>query len=212
MALILELCHHIGAHNTAVQQNQWVNSKDFSFWNYPLIELHGKTIGLVGFGKIGKATAKLAKAFGMHVLVYNRTVYPEFEDDDLNFVALDDLLKNADFVSLHCPLTEETNGIINATNISKMKQSAFLINTSRGPLVNEHDLSEALNTKKIAGAAVDVISEEPMKKGNPLLGTTNCIITPHIAWAPKEARQRLMQTTVDNLNAFLNEKPINVVN
>lgn len=211
MALILELCHHIGAHNEAVQQRDWVRSKDFSFWNYPLIELAGKTIGIFGFGKIGKATAKLAEAFGMQILVHNRTVYPEFENDNLKFVELNEMLANADFISLHSPLTPETNGVINKTNISKMKQSAFLINTSRGPLINEKDVAEALNNNQLAGAALDVISKEPMEEDNPLLGAKNCIITPHIAWAPKEARQRLMQTTVDNLQAFLNENPQNVV-
>lgn len=212
MALILELCHHIGAHNQAVQQGDWIKSKDFSFWNYPLIELAGKTLGIIGFGKIGRATAKLAEAFGMQVSVYNRTVYPEFESDNLKFMALNDVLHNCDFLSLHSPLTSETNGIINSNTINKMKDSAFLINTSRGPLVNEKDLAEALNNNRLAGAALDVISEEPMKTDNPLLTAKNCIITPHIAWAPKEARLRLMQTTIDNLKSFLEGNPVNVVN
>ncbi|WP_298555233.1 D-2-hydroxyacid dehydrogenase [uncultured Algibacter sp.] len=212
MALILELCHHIGAHNNAVQRGDWVKSKDFSFWNYPLIELASKTLGIVGFGKIGKATAKLAEAFGMDILVYSRTIYPELETSNLKFVSLDDLLQNSDFVSLHCPLTPETEEIINSTSIEKMKNSAFLINTSRGPLVNEKHLTNALNKNKITGAAIDVISEEPMKETNPLLDAKNCIITPHIAWAPKEARQRLMDTSIENLKAFLNGKPLNVVN
>lgn len=211
MALILELCHHIGAHNVAVQQGDWIKSKDFSFWNYPLIELAEKTLGIIGFGKIGKATAKLAQAFGMKILVFNRTVYSEFESDNLKFVPLDDLLQNSDFISLHCPLTDETKGIINSSSIEKMKKSAFIINTSRGPLVVEKDLAEALNNDKLAGAAVDVISEEPMKEQNPLLNAKNCIITPHIAWAPKEARQRLMDTTIDNLQVFLDGNPQNVV-
>ncbi|GGD03945.1 D-2-hydroxyacid dehydrogenase [Hyunsoonleella pacifica] len=212
IALILELCHHIGAHNAAVQKGDWIKSKDFSFWNYPLIELAGKTLGLIGFGKIGRATAKIAKAFGMKILVHNRTVYPEFENDNLKFVTLDELLSNSDVISLHSPLTKDTNGIINKNTISKMKSSAFLINTARGPLVNENDLVEALNSEKLAGAALDVISEEPMKADNPLLNAKNCIITPHIAWAPKEARQRLMQTTIDNLKCFLEGRPVNVVN
>lgn len=212
MALMLELCHHIGAHNNSVKQGDWTNSKDFSYWNYPLIELAGKTLGLIGFGKIGKATAKLAEAFGMKIIVYNRTVYPEFQNNNLKFVSLDKLLANSDFVSLHSPLTTETKHIINKTSINKMKREAFLINTSRGPLVNEIDLADALNSNKLAGAALDVISEEPMKKDNLLLNAKNCIITPHIAWAPKEARQRLMQTTVENLKAFLDSEPVNVVN
>ncbi|TBN03654.1 D-2-hydroxyacid dehydrogenase [Hyunsoonleella flava] len=212
MALILELCHHVGAHNKAVQQGDWIKSKDFSFWNYPLIELAGKTLGIIGFGKIGRATAKLAEAFGMHILVYNRTVYPEFENANLKFMPLDDVLHNSDFLSLHSPLTSETNGMINKGSIDKMKNSAFLINTSRGPLVNEIDLAEALNHDTLAGAALDVISAEPMKTNNPLLNAKNCIITPHIAWAPKEARQRLMQTTIDNLKSYLEGNPVNVVN
>jgi glycerate dehydrogenase len=212
MALILELCHHIGAHHMAVQQGDWIQSKDFSFWNFPLIELAGKTIGIFGFGKIGKATAKLAEAFGMHILVHNRTIYPEFESNNLKFVPFDELLAKSDFLSLHCPLTPETKDIINKSSIAKMKQNAFLINTSRGPLINEKDVAEALNNNQIAGAALDVISKEPMEKNNPLLGTKNCIITPHIAWAPKEARQRLMQTTINNLRAFLEGSPKNVVN
>ena len=212
MALTLELCHHVGAHNQAVQQGDWINSKDFSFWNYPLIELAGKNLGIIGFGKIGRATAKLAEAFGMHILVYNRTIYPDFESDNLKFMPLDDVLNACDFLSLHSPLTSETNGIINTDTINKMKDSAFLINTSRGPLVNETDLAEALNNDRLAGAALDVISAEPMKADNPLLTAKNCIITPHIAWAPKEARQRLMQTTIDNLKSFLKGNPANVVN
>ena len=212
MALILELCHHIGDHNHAVQEGDWVKSKDFSFWNYPLIELAGKTLGLIGFGKIGKATAKLAEAFGMKVLVFNRTEYSEFENENLKFATLDDVLQNSDFISLHCPLTPETQGIINADSIEKMRDTAFLINTSRGPLVNELDLANALNNNRISGAAIDVISAEPMQAENPLLGAKNCIITPHIAWAPKEARQRLMDTTIENLNAFIKGNPQNVVN
>ncbi|PQV47423.1 glycerate dehydrogenase [Jejuia pallidilutea] len=212
MALILELCHHVGAHHMAVQQGDWIQSKDFSFWNFPLIELAGKTIGIFGFGKIGKATAKLAEAFGMHILVHNRTIYPEFESNNLKFVPFDELLAKSDFLSLHCPLTPETKDIINKSSIAKMKQNAFLINTSRGPLINEKDVAEALNNNQIAGAALDVISKEPMEKNNPLLGAKNCIITPHIAWAPKEARQRLMQTTINNLRAFLEGSPENVVN
>jgi glycerate dehydrogenase len=212
MALILELCHRIGDHNQAVQEGDWVKSKDFSFWNYPLIELAGKTLGLIGFGKIGKATAKLAEAFGMKVLVFNRTEYSEFENENLKFATLDDVLQNSDFISLHCPLTPETQDIINADSIKKMRDTAFLINTSRGPLVNELDLANALNNNRISGAAIDVISAEPMQAENPLLGTKNCIITPHIAWAPKEARLRLMDTTIENLNAFIKGNPQNVVN
>lgn len=212
MALLLELCHHIGAHNASVKNGDWIKSKDFSYWNSPLIELSGKTIGLIGFGKIGKATAKLAVAFGLKVLVYSRTVYKSYESDGIQFVSLDELLQKSDFVSLHCPLNKETAGIVNATNIAKMKKTAMLINTSRGPLVVEQDLADALNKGTICAAAVDVVSEEPMQKENPLLNSKNCMITPHIAWASKEARLRLMDMAVGNLKAFLEGQPINVVN
>jgi len=211
MGLLLELCHNIGAHNVSVKNGDWVKSKDFCYWNSPLMELAGKTLGLIGFGKIGKATAKLAQAFGLKVLLFTRTVDQSLATDNLQFVSLDNLLEQSDFVSLHCPLTIETEEIINATTIAKMKQSAMLINTSRGLLVNEHDLAEALNEGKITAAAVDVVSEEPMKSNNPLLNAKNCITTPHIAWAPKEARVRLMQIAVNNLQSFLNENPNNVV-
>lgn len=211
MALLLELCHQIGAHNISVKNGDWVSSKDFCYWNSPLIELAGKTIGLIGFGKIGQATAKLAVAFGLKVLVYNRTIYNELESENLQFVTLNELLQKSDFVSLHCPLNKQTEGIINAENIFKMKKSAMLINTSRGPLVVEKDLANALNSNNLKAAAVDVISEEPMQKDNPLLNAKNCIITPHIAWASKEARLRLMDTAVGNLKAFIENSPINVV-
>jgi glycerate dehydrogenase len=211
MALLLELCHQIGAHHISVKNGDWVSSKDFSYWNCPLIELSGKTIGLIGFGKIGQATAKLAIAFGLKVLVYSRTTYTKFENKNLQFVTLDELLQKSDFVSLHCPLNNQTEGIINANNLAKMKKSAMLINTSRGPLVVEKDLADALNTNNLRAAAVDVISEEPMQKDNPLLNAKNCIITPHIAWASKEARLRLIDTAVGNLKAFIENRSINVV-
>ncbi len=212
MALLLEMCHNIGAHNTAVQKGDWIKSDDFCFWNSPLIELTGKTIGLIGFGKIGRATAKLAQAFGLNVKVYSRTVYSEFESDHLTFVPLEELLSTSHIISLHCPLTADTQGIINKKTINKMKPGVMLINTSRGPLVVENDLVEALNNSHISQAALDVISQEPMAENNPLLKAKNCIITPHIAWASKEARIRLLQTTIENLNAFLNDAPQNVVN
>ncbi|PNW28153.1 D-2-hydroxyacid dehydrogenase [Formosa algae] len=211
MALVLELCHHVGDHNAAVQSGQWENSKDFCFWNSPLIELEGKTMGIIGFGQIGKAAAALAQAFGLNVLVYNRTVYPEYETETCRFVSLDELLQASDFVSLHCPMTPDTAGIINAETLSKMKSSAFLINTSRGGLVKEADLAEALESEKIAGAAVDVVSEEPIVSENPLLGAKNCIITPHIAWAPLEARRRCLQIAVNNVETYINGEAQNVV-
>ena len=212
MGLLLEMCHHIGAHSDSVTKGEWIRSADFCYWNSPLIELEGKTMGLIGFGKIGQATAKLAIAFGMKVLVYSRTIRKELEHTDLKFVTQDELFEKADVISLHCPLTENTKGIICTENIEKMKSSTLLINTSRGGLVNEQDLANALDSNRIASAAVDVVSEEPMKEGNPLLHAKNCIITPHIAWATKEARHRLMETAVENLIAYVAGNPVNKVN
>lgn len=211
MALLLEMCHHIGEHSKAVKDGEWTNSADFCFWNSPLVELDGKTLGIIGFGKIGQATAKMAQAFGLNILAYNRSKNPALESETCKYVPLDELLKSSDIISLHCPQTEATKGIINKDNIAKMKDGVLLINTSRGGLIVETDLKDALNSGKIAGAAVDVVSEEPIKADNPLLEANNCIISPHIAWAPKASRQRLMQTTVENLKAFLDENPVNVV-
>ena len=212
MALLLEMCHHVGEHNRAVKNGKWSKSKDFCFWDYPLMELEGKTLGLIGFGRIGQATAKLAEAFGMKILTTVSRKRPEFETKNCNQVDLDELLDRSDVVSLHCPLTPETEGIINAGNISKMKNGAMIINTSRGQLIVEADLKEALDNGKIAFAAVDVVSEEPISPDNALLQAANCIITPHIAWAPKESRSRLLNTAIENLEAFLNGNPKNVVN
>lgn len=212
IGFILELCHHIGEHNRAVQNGDWENSKDFTFWNYPLIELAGKTLGLIGFGAIGQATANIAAAFGMNVIVYSRTKKPELETNKIKFTGLEEVLSQADFISLHCPLTDETKGLINKETIAKMKDGAFLINTSRGPVLVEQDVADALNSGKLAGAGVDVVSVEPIKKDNPLLKAKNCIITPHFAWAPLEARKRLMDTLVKNIEAFMNNSPVNVVN
>lgn len=212
MGLLLEMCHNIGNHNAAVQNGEWLTSPDFTFSKSPLIELVGKTIGIIGFGEIGQATAKLAAAFGLNILVHSRTKYPELETETCHYVSLDTLLKKADIISLHCPLTESTSGIINKATIDKMKDGVLIINTARGGLIIEKDLRDALNSGKVASAAVDVISTEPMLANNPLLNAKNCIITPHIAWAPKEARTRLMQTAVNNLDAFINGNPINVIN
>lgn len=212
MALLLEMCHHVGNHNNAVKKGDWTKSKDFSFWNTPLIELSGKTMGIIGFGRIGQETAKIAQAFGLNILAYNRSKNMELESDTCKYVALDKLFSTSDIISLHCPLSESTQGMINKEAISKMKDGVMLINTSRGGLINENDLKEALNSGKVAEAAVDVVSIEPIKADNPLLKSNNCIITPHIAWAPKESRSRLMQTTAENLHAYLNGAPINVVN
>lgn len=211
MGLLLELCHHIGDHSRAVYQGEWTKSPDFSFWNSPLIELHGKTMGIIGFGSIGQATAKIAQAFGLKVIIYTRTPRPKLASESCTFLSFNELLDNSDIISLHCPLTAKTQGIINQETIKRMKDGVMLINTSRGPLIVEKDLKEALNNNKISGAAIDVVSSEPISADNPLLGAKNCIITPHIAWAPKEARQRLMDTTIKNLEAFLNHAPKNVV-
>lgn len=212
LALILELCHHVGDHDRAVKNGEWSNSKDFCFWNSPLIELSGKTIGIIGFGRIGQAAGKLAEAFGMRILASGSRKRPELETETCQYTDLDTLLKESDVISLHCPLTESTEGIINTANIEKMKEGVMIINTSRGPLVVEEDLKEALDTNRVAGAAIDVASVEPILKDNVLLSAKNCIITPHIAWAPKESRMRLMNTAVNNLKAFKEGSPINVVN
>lgn len=211
-ALLLELCHHVGAHNTSVQNKGWIKSVNDSYWLSPLVELEGKTIGLIGFGKIAQAVSKLAIAFGMQVLVYSRTIKKELENTNLKFIALDGLLEKSDVISLHCPLNEATKEIICEENIQKMKTGVMLVNTSRGGLVNENDLLAALTSRKINAAALDVVSVEPMKENNPLLNVENCIITPHIAWATKEARHRLMLTAVENLKAYQKGTLINVVN
>jgi glycerate dehydrogenase len=211
-ALLLELCHHVGVHNEEVKKGTWTNSVDFCFWNYPLVELSGKTMGIIGMGRIGQDTAKIANAFGMEVLAYDAYPNLELESDTLRFVELDELFRNSEVISLHCPLFEATKGIINKENIDKMKEGTFIINTSRGALIVEEDLAEALNSGKIAGAAVDVLSTEPASMENPLINAKNCIITPHIAWAPKESRQRLMDIAVDNLDKYLAGKAVNVVN
>lgn len=211
MALILELCHRVGLHNHHVQKGGWVNASCFTYWLTPQTELAGKTLGIIGFGSIGKAVGRLAKAFGMHVIAYNRSQSEEGRQI-AEYVDLDTLLASSDIVSLHCPLFPETEKIINADAIAKMKDGAMLINTARGPLVDEQALADALNRGKLRSAAVDVVCHEPMDKSCPLLGCRNCIITPHMAWAPVESRQRLLNTVVDNIRAYLDGKPQNVVN
>jgi glycerate dehydrogenase len=210
--LLLEMCHHIGAHNEAVKRGQWAGNPDFCFWNYPLIELAGKTIGIIGFGRIGQAVAKIAQAFGMKVLAYDRSWNKKSENESCKFASMEELLKTSDVISLHCPLNSETEGIINRETLDKMKTGVMIINTARGALIHEEDLCHALNTGKVAGAALDVVSAEPIEENNPLLKARNCLITPHIAWAPKEARERLMRVAVDNVSSFLNGSPRNVVN
>lgn len=212
IALILELCHHIGAHSDAVKQGEWTSSPDWCFWKYPLVELAGKTLGIIGYGRIGQRTAEIAKALKMNILAYSRNPKKDLESDNLKFASLDEIYANSDIISLHLPLFPSTEGMINKESISKMKDGVMIINTSRGPLIVEEDLRDALNSGKVAGAAVDVVSTEPIEMDNPLLGAKNMIITPHIAWAPKESRQRLMDVAVDNLRAFIDGKPQNVVN
>ena len=197
MALLLEIALHVGHHSRVVHEGKWTACRDFAFWDYPLMELKGKTFGIVGYGSIGKATAKLAQAFGMKVLAYSRHGAEEFHTE------LDELYAQSDIVSLHCPLTAENAGMINAATIAKMKDGVILLNTARGGLINEADLREALLCGKVYAAASDVVSTEPIKADNPLLGLDNMIITPHIAWAALEARQRLMDVATDNVRQFL---------
>jgi len=211
-ALLLEMCHHVWAHSEDVKNGAWTNNVDWCFWNYPLIELEGKNIGIIGFGRIGKAVGQIAQAFGMKVLVYDRSPNLELASNTLKYVELEELLSESDVISLHCPLLESTTGIINKNTINKMKENVILINTSRGPLINEFDLAEALNNGRISGAAVDVVSSEPIKEDNPLLKAKNIIITPHIAWAPIEARSRLLDIAINNLEKYLAGSQINVVN
>jgi glycerate dehydrogenase len=211
-SLILEHYNHVSLHSQAVKAGDWVNSKDFSFTKAPLHELHGKTIGIIGFGTIGRQVSDIASAFGMNTLANSRTKSNQGNRSNFKWAGLDSLLSESDIVTIHCPLTDETKGMINKSTLSLMKKTAFLINTARGPIINENDLAEALNKGTIAGAGLDVLSKEPPGKDNALLTAKNCIITPHIAWATVEARARLMQGTIQNLGSFLQGKPVNVVN
>ena len=211
IALLLEICHHIGHHSKAVHDGRWTSNTDWCFWDYPLIELDGKNMGIIGFGRIGQVTGRIAKALGMRVMAVDS--YRNEEGRSIaEYVDMDTLLKEADVISLHCPLYPATTGIINKESITKMKDGIIIINNSRGPLIVEEDLAQALNSGKVYAAGVDVVSDEPIKSDNPLLTAKNCIITPHISWASKESRARLMNTAVENLEAFVEGKPINVVN
>ncbi len=211
IALLLEVCHHVGHHSEEVKKGRWSSNPDFCFWDYPLIELAGKTLGVIGFGRIGQQTAGIAKALGMHILAYD-----EYPNDDFremaDYVSLDELFAKADVISLHVPLFPSTQGMINKDSIARMKKGVIIINTSRGPLVNEQDVKDALESGQIGYYATDVVSAEPILPDNVLLTAKNCIITPHIAWAPKESRQRLMNIAVENLAKFLKGTPVNVVN
>lgn len=205
MALLLEIALHVGEHSRAVHGGKWSACRDFAFWDYPLMELKGKTFGIVGYGSIGKAVAKLAEAFGMKVLAYSRHGAENYHTE------LDELYAKSDVVSLHCPLTAENAGMINRETIAKMKDGVILLNTARGGLINESDLRAALLSGKVYAAASDVVSAEPIKADNPLLGVPNMIITPHIAWAALEARQRLMDVATDNVRQYLAGKTQNNV-
>ena len=211
MAFILELSMNVGLHSQTVRDGEWSASTDFCYWKTPLTELAGKTMGIFGLGGIGKAVAERARAFGMKVVAYTPRIHGN-EPEWIELVTLDEMLERADIVSMHCPLTPETEGIVNAEFISKMKDGAYFINTSRGTVVDEKALADALNSGKLSGAGLDVLSTEPPKKDNPLLTAKNCFITPHIAWASFETRQRLVGIFEENIKAFVNGKPQNVVN
>ncbi len=211
MALLLELCHRVGHHSDAVREGRWESCPDFCFWDYPLMDLHGKTMGIIGFGRIGRTTGKLANAFGMKVLATGSRPTPEGEAL-AEYVDLDTLLSQSDVIALHCPLLPGTKDVICRENIEKMKDGVIIINNARGGCVVEQDLADALNSGKVAAAGLDVVSTEPIRGDNPLLSAKNCIITPHISWASKECRQRIMDTTVENLRAYLAGTPQNVVN
>lgn len=212
IALLLEICDSVGLHNKSVHDGEWENCADFCYWKRPIIELYGKTMGIVGYGSIGKAMAKAAEALGMRLLVFTPHPVYSLESDNMKFVDLDTLFSKSDVISLHCPLFDKNKGMINKVSISKMKDGVIIINTARGGLIVEKDLYEALESGKVYAAAVDVVSTEPIKKDNPLRHAKNCIITPHIAWAAKEARQRLMDIAEDNLRKYIEGNPINVVN
>jgi glycerate dehydrogenase len=211
IALLLEICHHIGHHSNAVYKGQWEKNPDWCFWDYPLIELAGKTMGIIGFGRIGQTTGQIAKSLGMKIIAFD-----EFENETgraiADYVSLEKLFAESDVITLHCPLFPSTRGIINKTNIVKMKDGVIILNNSRGSLVVEQDLADALNSGKVYAAGLDVVSTEPITGDNPLLKAKNCFITPHISWAPRESRQRLMDIAAGNLHAFIIGKPVNVVN
>jgi glycerate dehydrogenase len=211
IALLLEICHHIGHHDKAVHEGRWEHNEDWCFWDYPLIELAGKTMGVIGFGRIGQVTGTIAKALGMEVLAFDQ--YPNDSGRAIAaYVSLDDLFARSDVIAVHCPLFPETQGIINRNTIARMKDGVIILNNSRGPLVVEQDLADALNSGKVYAAGLDVVSTEPIRGDNPLLTAKNCVITPHISWASRESRSRLMDIAVENLAAFIRGSPVNVVN
>ena len=213
-ALLLELCLHVGEHSNLVMEGDWTRAKDFSFWNTPLVELAGKTMGIVGMGSIGQAVCRIARAFGMPVVFENRSAKPQLESDGVRQVSLDELLAVSDVVTLHAPATPETDRMMNAQTIGRMQDGAYLLNTARGTLVDEQAVVDALRSGKLAGFAADVVSVEPMQPDNPLLQAKgqNIIVTPHIAWATHEARERWLATVTANVGAFVEGAPQNVVN
>lgn len=211
IALLLEICHHVAHHDQAVHQGRWSRCPDWCFWDYPLIELSGKTMGIIGLGRIGRAVAAAARGLGMKILAYDE--HPCAEGEALaEYVALDELLGRSDVISLHCPLLPATQHLINRASIAKMKDGVILLNNSRGPLIEEQALADALNCGKVLAAGVDVVSTEPIRRDNPLLTAKNCVITPHISWASRESRQRLMDIAVENLKAFQAGRTVNAVN
>lgn len=210
-ALLLELCHRVGLHDQAVHSGQWSACPDFCFWNTPQMELAGKTLGIIGFGRIGRAVGRIAKGFGMRVLAYNRSQCPEGAEIG-EYVTLSTVLAQSDILSLHCPLTPENTGLINTKTIAQMKDGAILLNTARGPLVDEQALADALTSGKLRGAAADVVFQEPIPADSPLLTAPNCILTPHMAWAPIESRQRILDCTIDSIQGFLDGNILHCVN
>lgn len=212
IALLLEICHHIGHHDESVHEGGWERNADWCYWDYPLIELDGKNMGIIGYGRIGQSTGRIAQAMGMNVLACDAYRNPALESGTCRYVEMDELLKESDVIALHCPLTPDTKGIINRNTIALMKDGVILLNNSRGPLIVEQDLAEALDGGKVAAAGLDVVSEEPISSSNPLLKAKNCMITPHISWAPRESRKRLMDIAVDNLARYLDSRMVNVVN
>jgi glycerate dehydrogenase len=211
-ALLLELCQHVQSHSDSVFDGGWAASPDFCYWNHPLVELADKNIGIIGFGMIGQKVADVAAAFGMNVIAYSRRQSDQSHRKNFRWAGLNELLTDSDVVSIHCPLFPETQGMINKESLKLMKKTAFFLNTSRGPLMVDQDLADALNAGVIAGAGIDVLSVEPPSENNPLFKAKNCLITPHIAWATKEARARLMGIAENNLSSFLNGNPVNIVN
>ena len=212
IALLLEICHHIGHHSESVHAGRWADNADWCYWDYPLIELAGMTYGLLGCGRIGIHTAEAAKGLGMHVIAYDKFPSQAARDLGVEFVELDELFARSDVLGLQMPLMDFNTGIINRKNIAKMKDGVIIINNSRGQMVVEQDLADALNSGKVAFAGLDVVSTEPIRADNPLLKAKNCIITPHMSWGSRGSRQRIMDCTVSNVQAFLNGAPENVVN